>query len=107
MNGVYKIKTDASGNVLSGSFSFAFNFEKYITSEYEGVYGIIFEADNGYSREIRVTLNTQKVNSINIKNYYDVTTTYDITKLQSNYMASGALNMMILEISHKIFSKFT
>jgi len=97
VNGVYKIKTDANGNTLKGNFSFVFNFEKYILTDYEGTYAIIFEADNGFSKEIRITLETQKVSSLNIKNYYDVTTTYDRTKLQSDYMASGALNMMIVE----------
>lgn len=95
-NNVYKLLA-ISNNTNLGSFSFVFNYEKYLITDYAGNYAIIFEADNGYSIELQITLETQKVNNLNIKNYYDVTTTFDATKLQSDYMASGALNLMIVE----------
>ncbi|MBR2433292.1 MAG: hypothetical protein IKB21_01640 [Clostridia bacterium] len=71
----------------------AFDYNKY-SSGYEGVYYLSFTAQNGKSLTIIANLATQNIESVSLKNYYDIDTTYQIGGKESNQVSSGDYNLM-------------
>ena len=98
----FKIKTqnktqtfDAQTNTYQNVYALtiAFDYDKY-PKGYEGVYYLSFTAQNGKDLTIITTLATQNIESVSLKNYYDIENTYQIGGKESNQVSSGDYNLM-------------
>ena len=87
----YNAKTNTYQNVYA--LTIAFDYNKYPT-DYEGIYYLSFTAQNGKDLTIITTLATQNIESVSLKNYYDIENTYQIGGKESNQVSSGDYNLM-------------
>lgn len=86
---------------VNGIFSLQFNFEKYILlsdDDYTGTYYINFTADNGRTQTIIVYMEKQNITDILTKNFYNVSTTFNDSQNEEDYVAPGTTSLLCLEI---------
>ncbi|MDD4686183.1 MAG: hypothetical protein PHI76_02755 [Clostridia bacterium] len=91
-----------------GIFNLQFDYEKYILlsdDDYTGVYYINFTADNGKTQTIIVHMEKQQVTDILTKNFYNVSTTFDDSQIEEDYVAPGTTSLLCLEI-YPYFSEY-
>lgn len=83
-----------------GKFVLQFNYEEFGDTDYEGVYYIIFTADNGRYATLTIKINAQTMKEITLKNFYnvDMADEYNPTQLQSSYLSSGTVNLLEINI---------
>ena len=87
-NNVWKIKT---------TFTLKYDYEKY-PNAYEGDYHLVFKAPSGVEKTILVTLKSQNLSSLTLKNFYDVDENYIPSAPQSNQVSSGDFNLLEINL---------
>lgn len=100
INSVYKLNNyNEELNENRGFFKIQFNYGNFsFTDDYVGTYYLTFISDNGFEKTVVIDIQYQSIESLTLRNYYNIQRNFDPTKEEQNYVASSATNLLTIEV---------